>query len=356
MFKVVSKILCLSFMTLLGSCAIAESDTQWLTDMEKAKSLAKAQNKDILVLFTGSDWCQPCMLLKKNIFTKNEFKKFVSSKFILVELDFPSDESLLSEEQKKHNDKWKEVLDITAFPSMYLVDSNASAYALLTGYDQKIDAAGYISRLSQAVESKEKTAKLFAEAESKSGLSRAEALDEILSNLSPNALVGNRKEVEEEILQLSSDNEQLLDKYGKSSENWRLKNEIQKRGLNKPNFNPEDFESDLKAKIDIFEKYKNVKGGEALHTLFGSMMSSFSMIKDLDEARNFFSKVYEDKNYSLESRSLAGLYMAHAIAGGGDVEAAVRIIDEIVVMSPESEVAKNRDRIVGDIGTMAEQK
>ncbi|WP_335967287.1 thioredoxin family protein [Galbibacter sp. PAP.153] len=36
----------------------------WLTDYPEAKAIAKQEKKNILMYFTGSDWCGPCKMLK----------------------------------------------------------------------------------------------------------------------------------------------------------------------------------------------------------------------------------------------------------------------------------------------------
>ncbi len=38
----------------------------WLTDFEKAKEEAKLSNKSIVMVFSGSDWCAPCIKLDKD--------------------------------------------------------------------------------------------------------------------------------------------------------------------------------------------------------------------------------------------------------------------------------------------------
>jgi thiol-disulfide isomerase/thioredoxin len=39
----------------------------WQTDFEEAKRIASEQNKNIIIVFSGSDWCAPCIKLDKNI-------------------------------------------------------------------------------------------------------------------------------------------------------------------------------------------------------------------------------------------------------------------------------------------------
>src|SRR5688572_31835841 len=46
----------------------------WLTDIEAAKKKAAAENKPILALFTGSDWCPACIKWEKEVFSTADSK------------------------------------------------------------------------------------------------------------------------------------------------------------------------------------------------------------------------------------------------------------------------------------------
>ncbi len=61
----------------------------WLTDFEEAKTLAAQKHQLILLNFSGSDWCSPCIRLKKEIFESDRFKNFADSAIVLVNADFP---------------------------------------------------------------------------------------------------------------------------------------------------------------------------------------------------------------------------------------------------------------------------
>ena len=39
----------------------------WQTSFEESKQLADRENKSIILVFSGSDWCGPCIKLDKNI-------------------------------------------------------------------------------------------------------------------------------------------------------------------------------------------------------------------------------------------------------------------------------------------------
>lgn len=42
-----------------------------------------------LLIFSGSDWCLPCIRLEKDVFSNHKFKEFASGKFQVLKADFP---------------------------------------------------------------------------------------------------------------------------------------------------------------------------------------------------------------------------------------------------------------------------
>lgn len=98
----------------------------WLTDFEKGKTEAAASKKLIVLNFSGSDWCGPCIRLKKEIFESDAFEKYSSEKLVLVNADFPRyKKNQLSKEQVKENEALAEKYNSAGrFPFTVLLDSN----------------------------------------------------------------------------------------------------------------------------------------------------------------------------------------------------------------------------------------
>ncbi|CAD0218176.1 thioredoxin family protein [Chryseobacterium sp. JV274] len=73
--------------------------------LENAKTQA-SQNKELILLnFSGSDWCIPCIKLHKNIIETDEFKKLeMENVVVYINADFPRNKkNQLSSELKKEN-------------------------------------------------------------------------------------------------------------------------------------------------------------------------------------------------------------------------------------------------------------
>jgi len=117
----------------------ASAGDAWTTDLTAARAQAEAQGKDLLVNFTGSDWCAACVQLKKEVFSRDEFLDEVQEHFVLVELDFPEPGGATYQSMPRElhvaNDAERRVYNVTAFPSVYLMTADGVAYAY-TGYRQ----------------------------------------------------------------------------------------------------------------------------------------------------------------------------------------------------------------------------
>jgi thioredoxin-related protein len=79
----------MKLLSLLLIGLFAWNTSLWQTDFEKAKAQASAQHKLLLLNFSGSDWCLPCMRLRKEIFGSEDFDRYATENLVLVNADFP---------------------------------------------------------------------------------------------------------------------------------------------------------------------------------------------------------------------------------------------------------------------------
>lgn len=120
--------------TALGLAAFAHAGApEVLTDFEAAKAKAAESNKPILLEFTGSDWCPPCMQMKADVLSTETFQEFAAENVVFVELDFPQGKEI-SKEQKKHNEGMARKYRVQGFPTFVLVDSKGKELARTVGY------------------------------------------------------------------------------------------------------------------------------------------------------------------------------------------------------------------------------
>lgn len=102
------------------------SFSKWQPDFSKAKEIAKEKHELILLNFSGSDWCGPCMRLRKEIFESDVFTKFADNNLVLVNADFPRNKkNQLDAETVKQNDALADKYNPEGkFPYTLLLDAN----------------------------------------------------------------------------------------------------------------------------------------------------------------------------------------------------------------------------------------
>lgn len=116
----------------------------WINNLETAKENAKKENKNILLVFSGSDWCAPCIKLDRNVFQSEVFKSEAEKKWILVKADFPKKKANLlskelSESNKKLADKYNKAGN---FPLVVLLNADGKTFGL-TGF-KNVPAIDYV--------------------------------------------------------------------------------------------------------------------------------------------------------------------------------------------------------------------
>jgi thioredoxin-related protein len=146
----------------------------WSSDFAAAKRMAAESKRDILIDFTGSDWCGWCIKLDEEVFQKQPFKDGTKNKFVLVEIDSPRDKTKLSEATVKQNEQLVKDYAVQGFPTILLCDAEGRPYAA-TGYEEG-GPEKYVTHLDKLREQKAARDKAFAEADKLEGPAKAKAL------------------------------------------------------------------------------------------------------------------------------------------------------------------------------------
>lgn len=137
------KILFLFCMSVVTSLSAQD----WQENYKEAQALAKENDKNLLLVFAGSDWCAPCIKLEKTIWESEEFKKFAETDLILYRADFPRKKAnKLSEELTAQNNNLAEKYNAQGhFPLVVLLNEEAKVLGQ-TGY-LKLSPDEYITHL-----------------------------------------------------------------------------------------------------------------------------------------------------------------------------------------------------------------
>ena len=122
-------------LTVTGVQAQNAAPAAWSTDLAQALQLAKTTNKPVLAVFSGSDWCKPCIMLKQEVFDKPEFEQYAKDRFVLARFDFPrSKKNKLPAAQTKINEQAAAQLNKEgSFPLVVLLSPEGKVLAK-TGY------------------------------------------------------------------------------------------------------------------------------------------------------------------------------------------------------------------------------
>lgn len=95
----------------------------WITSYEEGQQEAKANNKLVLLDFTGSDWCGWCVLLDREVFSKPRFKEYASKNLVLVELDFPKTKPV-PDTIMTQNVRLAQLYQVQGFPTIIVLNGD----------------------------------------------------------------------------------------------------------------------------------------------------------------------------------------------------------------------------------------
>jgi thioredoxin-related protein len=115
---------------------------EWGQNLEMALTKAKEEQKFVILNFSGSDWCAPCIQLKKEVFESPAFSEFAEKNLLLVRADFPRlKKNKLSPEQSTYNDALAEKYNPEGkFPLTLLLSPEGKIIQTWEGYPKSLKA------------------------------------------------------------------------------------------------------------------------------------------------------------------------------------------------------------------------
>lgn len=135
---------CCSFLS-AAFAAAPDGWTEGFSDAVQAK--AQKENRCVLLLFTGSDWCPACRKLKKNVLDDQSFLQFAGKELVPVWVDFPRkarQEPAVRKANEKLLDKF--LGEKAAFPTTVLLDPKGKVLGKIVG---AMSAQAYIASLKE---------------------------------------------------------------------------------------------------------------------------------------------------------------------------------------------------------------
>lgn len=145
---------CLLFFSVISGSAQTTSpldSSVWHSNYQAAREQAKETDKPLLMVFSGSDWCKPCIMLREQILVKPEFSDWARAHVVCITLDFPSQKkNKLPQYQQQQNDSLAERFNPAGvFPLVVIIDKDENILGT-TGY-KDITPVEYIGELEKII-------------------------------------------------------------------------------------------------------------------------------------------------------------------------------------------------------------
>ncbi len=301
MFKNFNSLVKIGVATAAITCsgvAFASSEG-WSADFAASQKAAKEANKDLLINFTGSDWCGWCIKLHKEVFSEEAFKVGVKDKFVLVELDFPRDKSKLSAETLAQNKELGAKYKVQGYPSILLCDAEGKPFAA-TGYEEGGPEA-YVKHLDKLRDQRTARDQAFAAAAKSQGVAKAKELVAALNamGLTDGMIRNFYKDVIEQI--------KVAD--------------------------PKDETGFAKA-----------AASKAREAAFQDELQSFAQKNDMDGALALVDKTLKQQDSSTEATQQMMMTRAMIFTQQKKFDEAMKAADEAKAFAPDSEMAAGIDR------------
>ena len=90
------------------------------------------------MLFTGSDWCSPCKMLKKDFFYSDAFIE-KSKKFVLLLVDFPRNKELITPTQEAAHKVLNSKYGVRSLPTIIAVNYKGEVLDKIKSYNSGRD-------------------------------------------------------------------------------------------------------------------------------------------------------------------------------------------------------------------------
>jgi thioredoxin-related protein len=117
-------------------CITLAGSAKWQPDFSTACKIAKEKHQLILLNFSGSDWCIPCIRMRKEIFDNGIFLKMADTTLVMYNADFPRNKkNALPKSLKNQNESLADKYNPEGkFPFTLLLDAGGKVIRTWDGY------------------------------------------------------------------------------------------------------------------------------------------------------------------------------------------------------------------------------
>ena len=342
-------------LSVFGTGLMAAEDL-WTENFEAAKKEAKKTGKDLIMNFTGSDWCIWCKRLEGEVFSKEYFQQEAPKDFIFVKVDFPQDKSKQSQEIKDQNNKLASEYSIQGYPTIILATADGETY-FQTGYRDK-GPEEYVEHIRAAKNNEGKAKNAIAKAyEEKDDAVKVKKLDETLSKLSAESAEKYFSDDIDNIIELDKDNKLgIRNKYLLPKELKAISGlaEDPAAFIEKA----DEIAKKLNLSGDELKMIEDIKLDVQIHSDM-TKLAEFNddadkMLKGFDEIVSKYNLTGEYKQQILAQKIFIHLQL------NDDIDAALKAADEAIAAAPDSETTKHinefKERLIAEKEKPAEEE
>ena len=301
----------------------------WLTDLGQAQKIAAKENKDLLINFTGSDWCGWCIRLREEVFDKPGFEK-ANDNFVMVVMDFPQDETLVPPKTREQNAIWSTRFGIEGFPTIILADAKARPYGML-GYTPGGPKA-FLAELGETQKVRQARDEILAKAEKAQGVAKAKLLDEALEKVPANFRLPMYNSQVKEIIALDTQNQAgLKSRYTKVLQKAEAEEFLKKLQQDvQVAFEKDGPDAALKLVAEAL-KSKDTQSNPVLRNHLAQ--AEVNLLVTFEKTKQALAKLdalLNDKSFSKEDRKSFRQTQAQLLKDSGQTEQALKAYDALI--------------------------
>ncbi len=177
-------LLYLSVFILLLSAGCSRNQKTWITDLDSAEMLAQKKGKDVMLVFTGSDWSEESKVLAESVFT-DKFFSTGSKNFVLCNIDVLRDETKLDQEVLEKNYQAANRFAVQQIPSVFLITPEKDIYGVFSPEPEVTSPSAFFSRVESFAEKRGLLVSLKEKIRTTEGIDKARNMDQFLDELYP---------------------------------------------------------------------------------------------------------------------------------------------------------------------------
>jgi thioredoxin-related protein len=138
----------IAFWGLLIACSSAYS--QVLTDADAAFREATRTHRFVLLIFSGSDWCAPCIRFEKQVVATDTFMQFAAEHIVVLEADFPQRKRISIDTRAQNEALAERYNPEGSFPFLILLRSDRTPLRVFNYQDEAPES--FISELRSTID------------------------------------------------------------------------------------------------------------------------------------------------------------------------------------------------------------